>query len=78
MNEPYAVGEYTIPANARVMLPWMFGNRDPRRYPDPHTIDVDRDTKAHLGFGAGIHFCLGSHLARLEARIVLDRFFDRV
>jgi cytochrome P450 len=77
-TEPYDVGGSTIPESARVMLPWMFGNRDPRRFENPNDLDVDRDAKGHLGFGQGIHFCLGAHLARLETSIVLNRLFDRV
>ena len=77
-REPYEVAGHPIPANARVMLPWMFGNRDPRRFAEPDRLDIDRDAKGHLGFGSGIHFCLGAHLARLEARAMLDRFLDRI
>lgn len=75
---PYHVGGHVIPANSRVLLMWMLANRDPARFPDPDALDVDRDTTGHLGFGAGIHFCLGSHLARLEATVVFSRFLDRV
>jgi cytochrome P450 len=47
-------------------------NRDERRFPDPERFDVERDTRGHLGFGFGSHFCLGASLARLEARAALD------
>jgi hypothetical protein len=53
-------------------------NRDPRRFPDPDTLDVRRDLERHMAFAAGIHFCLGAWLARLEARVVLATLFRRV
>ena len=48
-------------------------NRDPSRWPDADRFDVERDIKSHLGFGWGAHLCLGAPLARLEARIALER-----
>jgi cytochrome P450 len=53
-------------------------NRDPRRFPDPDTLDVRRDFERHMAFAAGIHFCLGAWLARLEARVVLATLFHRL
>lgn len=68
----------TIPADARVILLYGAANRDPRRFADPDRFDVEREQKRHLGFGNGIHFCLGAPLARLEVRIAFTRFFERV
>ena len=70
------VGDEKIPAGARVMLMIGAANRDPERWPEPDRFDVARDTTGHLGFGFGIHFCLGSHLARLESRIGLEAIVD--
>jgi cytochrome P450 len=52
-------------------------NRDPARYADPDRFDVGRTSQQHLSFAAGIHFCLGAPLARLEGEIVFDRLLDR-
>jgi len=53
-------------------------NRDPRQFPDPDTLDVRRQPERHVAFAAGIHYCLGAWLARLEARVVLDTVFRRL
>jgi hypothetical protein len=47
-------------------------NRDERQFPDPDRFDVNRPRGRHLGFGEGVHGCLGAPLARLEARIALE------
>ena len=47
-------------------------NRDERRFSDPDHFDPDRDTRGHMGFGHGAHFCLGASLARLEANMALS------
>ncbi|MEA2382567.1 MAG: hypothetical protein QOH72_2538 [Solirubrobacteraceae bacterium] len=68
----------TIPAGARVALLFGAANRDPRRWEKPGTLDFTRKPKRHLAFGEGIHHCLGAPLARLEGRIALRTFLDRV
>jgi cytochrome P450 len=71
------VGNTTIPRDARVELSFAAANRDPRRFPDPNQYKIDRVTDGHLGFGAGIHTCVGAHLARLQAGIFLRQIIER-
>ncbi|NGO69520.1 cytochrome P450 [Streptomyces boncukensis] len=61
-----------------VLMVWLSAaNRDANAWADPHVFDPTRDPNPHLGFGRGIHFCLGAPLARLEGRVALDILFDR-
>jgi cytochrome P450 len=53
-------------------------NRDPRQFPDPDRLDVRRPFERHVAFAAGMHFCLGAWLARLEARVVLAAVLQRL
>ena len=62
----------TIPAGGRVVLLYGAANRDERQFPDPDRFDIRRERGRHLGFGEGVHGCLGAPLARLEARIALE------
>src|SRR3954471_20864448 len=62
----------TIPAGGRVVLIPGAANRDERQFPDPDSFDITRSRSRHLGFGEGVHGCLGAPLARLEARIALE------
>jgi len=72
------IGGVTLPEGARVMLMWGSANRDPSAFPEADRIDLDRShPKAHVGFGSGIHFCLGAPLARMETRVVLERLLAR-
>jgi len=67
-----AIGGVAIPKGATIATLIGSANRDERRYPDPDRFDVGRDARGHLAFGFGEHFCLGSALARLEARVALE------
>lgn len=67
-----------IPAGKPVFLMKAAANRDPRAFTDAHVFDIDRDrTEAqNLGFGYGIHSCLGAALARLETAVAVERLLD--
>jgi cytochrome P450 len=53
-------------------------NRDERKYPDPDRYDIFREQRQHVGFGFGVHVCLGMHLARMESRIAINTLLDRL
>ena len=75
---PTTVGGVDIPAGSIQMLNNAAANRDPRRYRDPDTFDPERpNARTHIAFGRGAHTCPGAPLARAEARISLERLFDR-
>jgi cytochrome P450 len=68
-----------IPAGAILQVMLGMANRDPKIYPDPDRYDLTRTmNRAHLGFGAGPHICLGQHLARIEMAKALNILFDRL
>ena len=61
------------------IMPWMMSaNRDPEVFSDPNRFDIQRSPNRHISFGAGVHFCLGAPLARLEARIGLSAILERL
>jgi cytochrome P450 len=67
-----------LPRGSRVMLLWGAANRDGEEFPNPDAIDLARPNgRSHLGFGFGIHHCIGAALARLETRVTLDALFAR-
>ncbi|MFD1213496.1 cytochrome P450 [Arthrobacter sp. GCM10027362] len=67
-----------IPRGAVVRLLPAAANRDSAKYPDGEKFDIDRDTSGHLGFGHGVHSCLGSPLARLETRVAVELLAARL
>ncbi|WP_397544972.1 cytochrome P450 [Saccharopolyspora pogona] len=71
------IGGRRVPAD-QVLSVWLSAaNRDARQFADPDVFDPGRDPDPHLGFGRGIHFCLGAPLARLEGRIAMNILLDR-
>ncbi|MFC0435426.1 cytochrome P450 [Kutzneria buriramensis] len=71
------VGDTVIPKDQIVQVWYAAANRDPRQFERPHEFDPGRDPNPHFGFGRGIHYCLGAHMARLEGRIVFNLLLDR-
>jgi cytochrome P450 len=73
------LGGIDIPVGSTVLLGVSSGNLDERRFTDPDSFDVTRrDAAQHLGFGAGIHLCVGAPLARLEGVCAVDAMLDRL
>jgi cytochrome P450 len=70
-------GGKTIPKNASVWAMLSAANRDPEVFPDPDRFDIERRENHHVAFGGGAHFCLGSHLAHLEAEIAIGSLVQR-
>ena len=75
---PIEIAGVSIPAERKVLMFLGAANRDPRRWSVPDRFDLDRDPSGHVGFGMGIHQCVGQHVARLEAVTVLDALLDRI
>jgi cytochrome P450 len=67
-----------IPAGGRVVLVFAAANRDDRQFPDAATFDAGRSGQRNIGFGEGIHHCIGAPLARLEGRIMLERVLHHI
>ncbi|MCI3238531.1 cytochrome P450 family protein [Streptomyces spinosisporus] len=75
--EPLEIGGTKIDRGDAVMIGLTAADRDTRRYADPDRFDVRRDTRGHLAFGHGVHYCLGAPLARLEARTAIRALLER-
>ncbi|WP_330341544.1 cytochrome P450 [Streptomyces sp. NBC_00557] len=81
LNSRFAAGDTVlagvpVPRDTTVHVLYGAANHDPRRNPDPHVFDIRRKG-AHLTFGGGVHYCLGSGLARLEAHLLLTQLLER-
>ncbi|MEW2493500.1 cytochrome P450 family protein [Streptomyces nodosus] len=76
--EDVEIAGTTIPAGEILMLSPASANHDPEALPDrPDELDIDRPRPVHLTFGHGIHYCIGSHLARAQAEISIRRVLER-
>ncbi|MGY1856928.1 cytochrome P450 [Modestobacter sp. SYSU DS0290] len=73
-----AIGGTVVPEGRKVLMFLAAANRDPRRWSDPDRFDLTRDPSGHVGFGMGLHQCVGQHVARLEAEAVLTALARRV
>lgn len=73
------IGGVKVKAGATLLVVLSAMNRDPAVFEDPHEIKLDRkNISEHVAFGRGMHACAGSPLARAEARVGLERIFDRI
>jgi cytochrome P450 len=72
-----AIGGVTVEKGQKVAALLGAANRDPEVFDDPDTFDFAREHNPHLGFGAGIHFCVGAPLARLELQASLNTLLER-
>jgi cytochrome P450 len=72
------LGGQTIRRGDLVIAILGSADRDPERFPEPDTFDVDRADKQHVAFGRGSHYCLGAPLARLEGEIALTTLLRRL
>ncbi len=67
LTDDFAVGDVAIPLGARISMLFGSANRDPRVFERPDAFDVGRENAGqHIGFGGGIHVCIGAPLARIE------------
>lgn len=73
-----AIGDAVVPEGEKILMFLGSANRDPRRWADPNAFDLDRDPSGHVGFGMGLHQCVGQHVARLEAEALLTALARRV
>lgn len=71
------IGDREIRRGEKVVMYYGAANRDPEVFDDPETFDITRKPNPHLAFGTGTHFCMGSHIARLEMRATLEEFLRR-
>jgi 4-methoxybenzoate monooxygenase (O-demethylating) len=72
------VGDHVVPDGKKILMFLGAANRDPRRWDDPDRFDLSRDPSGHVGFGMGLHQCVGQHVARLEAEALLAALARRV
>lgn len=77
LHEPVELHGVQMPIDAQVTLSIAAAHRDPRVFAEPDRFLIERDHSAHLAFGGGIHFCLGAHLARMEAQIAIGTLVRR-
>lgn len=77
-TQPITIADVDIPQGARVMMMFASANRDELVFENPDQFDITRNNRRHLGFGAGIHMCVGMHLALMEMTAILESMIAHV
>ena len=77
-TEDIEIAGETIKAGDGVIIATDLGNRDPLAFPEPDSLDLERDARHHVAFGFGVHQCLGQPLARMELQVAYSTLFRRV
>jgi cytochrome P450 len=77
-SRPTELGGVELPARVSITPVIASANRDERHFPDPDRYDLHRGADDHLSFGGGRHFCLGYHLAKMEAKLAVDALLERL
>ena len=75
---PVEIDGHVIPEGSKVLLFLAAANRDPRHWSEPDRFDITRSASGHVGFGFGIHQCLGQMVARVEMEAVVKAMLPRV
>lgn len=78
VRQEVTVGGRTMQPGDRVLLAFPSANRDPEVFENPDEVDIERQHNRHIAFGAGIHRCAGSNLARMEMRIAIETWLERI
>lgn len=76
--EDIEIGGQVIRKGDGILCLVLAANRDPELFPEPEKLDITRGNRTHLGFGHGVHHCIGADLARLELEIVWSKLFQRI
>jgi cytochrome P450 len=76
--EDTELGNVDLKNGERVLVVYGAANRDPRKFQAPDRFDIARETRGHMGFGHGVHTCLGMHLARLEMTSLFNALADKI
>jgi cytochrome P450 len=77
-REGATIGGHEVEPGQRVYMLWASANFDDDEFDQPNEIDIRRKTNRHMTFGRGIHRCLGSHLARIEVKVMLQQILRRL
>ena len=78
LTKNHSLHGHTMKTGDSVILAFGSANRDKRKFPNPDNYDIDRKPKGHLGFGAGIHSCVGNSLARMITKETMNKFLEKI